>query len=62
MKLPSPHLAENFIVADADYYEAKARSCYRLANKSSDDAAKVTLASLGHAFEEKAWLLRDEDS
>ena len=60
-KLPIPQLTDGSIVADADYFETKARQCYRLASRVAGDAAKVTLITLASAFEEKAWELRDHE-
>lgn len=60
--LPSPQFDRNFIVADADYFETKARLCYRLANRAADDTAKVTLVTLGFEFESKAWRLREDQN
>ena len=56
----TPHLEMDLIVADADYYNTKARQCSRLADRSTDGAAAKTLRSLAAAFEEKARSLRDE--
>ena len=50
----TPHLEVDLIVADADYYNTKARQCFRLAERSSNEAAAETLRSLAIAFEQKA--------
>jgi hypothetical protein len=60
MQLPSSQPTAD-VVADADYFEAKARLCFRLANRATDDADKVTLVSLAHGFEERAWTLRETE-
>jgi hypothetical protein len=57
----TPHLEMDLIVADADYYNTKARQCARLAARSTDGAAAETLRSLAAAFEQKARSL-DEDN
>jgi hypothetical protein len=56
----TPQLADDFIVADADYFRAKARQCARLAGSTHDEAAGRTLRSLAEAFEQKADALSDE--
>jgi hypothetical protein len=49
----------DFIVADADYYEAKAHQCLRLARATHDDRAALTLRSLALAYEDKARALKE---
>jgi hypothetical protein len=49
----------DFIVADADYYDVKARQCLRLARVAHDDRAAATLRSLALAFEYKARSLKE---
>jgi hypothetical protein len=53
---PSEH---DFIVADADYYDVKARQCLRLARAAHDDGAAVALRSLALAFERQSRSLKE---
>ena len=57
----TPHLADDFIVADADYYRTKARQCFRLARAAEVDEAATTLLSLGETFQAKARSLSEGD-
>jgi hypothetical protein len=52
-------LEHDFIVADADYYDVKARQYLRLARAAPDDRAAVALRSLALAFERRSRSLKD---